>query len=192
MKQLGYLDSLIIREKKKYTSIPGNWKLTPVCCLADISEEEIYYAVAEGGAVSDINAFRKAPSFTLYLLNKKGEQILYFQKHAGLFGNKLEIYDATEELLGVVQRHKTVKTLFQALESSGDELCDVKGISENPETFQILKVEKVLGKISRRPVRIAEQGVASNDHFGIVFPFEADVSEKGILLGALFLIDLTF
>lgn len=192
MKQLGSLDSLIIREKKRYTSIPENWKLKPVCCLSDISEEEIYYAVAEGGAVSDMGVFRKAPSCTLYLLNKKGEQILYFQKHAGIFGSKMEVYDASEELLGVIQRHGNSKTHFQALEGSGEELCDVKGLSENPETFHILKDERVLGKISRRPVRIAEQGVTSNDHFGIVFPFEADVSEKGILLGALFLIDLIF
>ena len=115
MEQLKQLDSLSLREKKKYSGIPEGWKLKPVCCLSNISEEEVCYAASEGGAVSELAVFRKSHTFTLYLLNKKGEQILYFKKHAGLFANKMEIFDASEDLLGVVQKQRSSKTCFQIL-----------------------------------------------------------------------------
>lgn len=192
MEQLRHLDSLSLREKKKYSDVPEGWKLTPVCCLSDISEEEVYYAVSEGGAVSALAAFHKSSAFTLYLLNKKGEQTLCFKKHAGLFANKMEIFDASEGLLGSVQKHGSSKTHFQVLDAGSQVLYGIEGPSANPETFHIWKGDAIVGRISKRPVRIAEEGVSRSDHFGIVFPFSADVAEKSILLGALFLIDLTF
>ncbi len=192
MEQLKFLDSLTLREKKKYSGIPENWKLKPVCCLSDISEEEVYYAAAEGGAVSELAAFRKSNAFTLYLLNKKGEQILCFKKHAGLFANKMEIFNASENLLGYVQKQGSSKTHFQVLDAAGQVFCNIEGPLENPETFHIRRGDVTEGKISKRPTRIAEEGVSRNDHFGIVFPFAADTAEKSVLLGALFLIDLLF
>lgn len=192
MEQLKSLDSLTLREKKKYAGIPPAWKLKPICCLSDISEEEVYYAASEGEAVSNLAAFRKAHAFTLYFLNKKGEQILSFKKHAGLFVNKMEVFDAAEDLLGSVQRNGSSKTHFQILDAGGQVLYEIEGPSANPEAFHIRKGDATVGKISKRPARIAEEGVSSNGHFGIVFPFAADTSEKSVLLGALFLIDLLF
>jgi hypothetical protein len=192
MEQLGSLDSLNLREKKKYSEIPENWKLKPVCCLSDISEEEIYYGASEGSASSDLEFFRKSYAFTLYLLNKNGEQILYFKKHAGLFVNKLEIFDASENRLGSVQKHGSLKTQFQVLDAGGQLLYSIEGQIEDLETFRILKGAVVVGKISKRPIRMAGEAISQKSHYGIVFPFAADTSEKGILLGALFLIELTF
>jgi len=192
MEQLKALDSLNLREKKKYSGVPETWKLKPVCCLSDISEEEVYYAVSEGGAVSEWATFRKSHAFTLYLLNKKGEQVLYFKKQSGFFVHKLEVFDASEDMLGSIQKEGSSKTHFQVLDAGGQVLCRIEGPPANPETFHIRKGDATVGKISKRPTRIAEEGVSSNDHFGIVFPFSADLTEKCILLGAVFLIDLTF
>lgn len=193
MEQLKHLDSLSLREKKKYAGIPESWKLKPVCCLSDVSETEIYYAAPEGGAVAGMADFRKARAFTLYLLNKKGEEILYFEKHAGLFANKMEIYDASEDLLGSVQKQGTSRAHFQALDGAGKVLYIIEAPSSSaPEKFYIQKNGVTVGRISKRPTRIAEEGVSRNDSFGIVFPLEADLVEKGILLGALFLIDLSY
>jgi hypothetical protein len=192
MEQLKSFDSLNLREKKKYSGVPENWKLRPVCCLSDVSDEEVYYAASEGGAVSDLTAFRKSHAFTLYLLNKKGEQIISFKKHAGLFSNKMEIFDASENLLGSVQKQSSSKTHLQILDGGGQVLYSVEGPSVNSEIFHIRKGIATLGKISKRPTRSAEEGVSRSDHFGIIFPFDADPAEKSVLLGALFLIDLTF
>lgn len=192
MEQLKHLDSLSLREKKEYSGVPEGWKLKPVCCLSDISEAEIYYAASEGGAVSEWTAFRRSHAFTLYLLNKKGEQILCFRKHAGLFSSKMEILDASEGLLGSVQRYGSSKTHFRVLDAGGQILYSIEGSLADSETFSIRRSDVAVGRISRRPTRIAEEGALRNNHFGIVFPLDADITAKGVLLGALFLIDLTF
>jgi hypothetical protein len=192
MEQLKSLDSVSLREKKKYAGIPENWKLKPLCCLSNISEEEIYYAASEGGAVSELAVFRKSHAFKLYLLNGKGEQLLTFKRHSGLFANKLEVFDAAEDLLGSVKNPGSSKTHFQVLDAGGHVLYSVEGPPVAPETFYIRAGDTMVGKISKRPTRIAEEGVSRNDHFGIVFPFAATVAEKILLLGVLFLIDLTF
>ena len=191
MKQLKHLDSLSLREKNKYAGIPEGWKLKPICCLSDVSEGEIYYAVPEGGTVAGMAALCKAHAFTFYLLDKKGEEILCFKKHAGLFANKMEVLDASEDLLGSVQKHGGSHH-FQVQDAGGEVLYDVVGSASSPEIFSIRRGNVTLGRISKRPTRFAEEGVSRNDHFGIVFPLEAETSEKSILLGALFLIDLLF
>ncbi|MEI7751385.1 MAG: phospholipid scramblase-related protein [Candidatus Omnitrophota bacterium] len=192
MKQLKLFDSLNLREKKQYASIPENWKLKPLCCLSNVSDEEVYYATSEEGTVSSLDVFRKVHTFTLYLLNKTGEQVLCFKKHAGIFSNKMEIFNADEDHLGSVQKHGASKTHFQVLDAGGQVFYEIDAPALNPETFHIRKGDTAVGRISKRPTRIAEEGVSRNDHFGIVFPFAADTTEKGVLLGALFLIDLTF
>lgn len=188
MEQMKFIDSLAIREKKKYLGVPENWKIRPVCCLSDISEEEVYYA-ALGGAAMGIGALSKVPSFTLYFLNRKGEEIFYFEKRSGLFSNKMEVFDAAENLTGSVQKQGGSRTAFQALDAGRRVLYDIEATSAAPEIFQIRKGSVTAGKISRRPTRIAEEGVFRNDHFGITFPLDAEIAEKSILLGVLFLID---
>lgn len=189
MERLGSLDSLNIREKKHYSQMPDHWKLQPFCCFSDISEEEIYYATSDDPGISSLEAFRKSRAFSLYLLNKKGEQILSFGKRTGLFSDKLEVFDASEDLLGCVEKQKTH---FKILDAGGHVVDVIEASAEDPETFHIRKGTAVVGKLSKRPCRLAEEEIPKRDHFGIVFPFAADTSEKGILLGALFLIDLMF
>jgi hypothetical protein len=147
MEQIASLDTLTLREKKKYSGIPEGWKLKPVCCLSDISEEEVYYAVSEGGTDSGLVPFRKAHAFTLYLLNRKGEQALYFKKHDGIFSHKLEIFDASEDLLGSVQKQGSSKMHFQVLDSEGKMLYTIEGSPDDLETFHIRKGDAALGKI---------------------------------------------
>lgn len=190
MEQLKSLDSLVLREKEKYSDIPENWKLKPLCCLSNISEEEVYYAVAKGSL--GLAFFRESYAFTLYLLNKKGEQIFSLKKRAGIFTNKTEIFDSSENLIGSVERHGPSKTHFQALDPGGKVLYDLEGPSVSPETFYIRKGGMTLGKISKRPARRMEEEKFRNNHFGIIFPLDAEIVEKGVLLGALFLMDLTF
>ena len=192
MEEMRSLDSLNLREKKKYSDVPANWKLKPICCLSDISENEVYYTASEGGGAATLASFHKAHEFMLYLLNKKGEEVFSLKKHAGLFANKLEIFDASEGLLGSVQKQGSAKAHFQVLDAGGQLLYEIEGPLVNPETFHIRRGGATVGRISKRPTRTADAEIPRIDHFGIVFPFGADPIEKGVLLGALFLIDLTF
>jgi hypothetical protein len=189
MEQLKDLDSLNLREKKKYDGVPEDREPKPFCCLSDASEAEVYYAVLEGGTVAERATLRKARAFTLSLFDKKGFEVFRLEKRADFWGSKLEIFDASRVLLGSV---RGPRDHFQALDAKKQVLYDIEGASAHPELFSIRRGKVTLGKISKRPTRIAEEGVSRNDHFGIVFPLAAELSEKAVLLGALFLIDLLF
>jgi Scramblase len=188
MERLAAVDSLGIREKKRYADMPAHWKLHPLCCFSDIAEEELYYLTSENTAVLSLDSFRHSRAFSLYLLNKSGQQILSFEKHAGVFVDKLEIFNVDEDLLGAVEKQKTH---FKFLDAGRHVVGTLEATLEDPETFYIRKGTAVVGKITRRPCRLAEEEVPKRDHFGIVFPFDADTAERAVLLGALFWIDLT-
>jgi hypothetical protein len=195
MEQLETLDSLNISEKKRYPEMPENWKLQPLCCLSNISEEEIYYAVSEGDKGPDWAVLRHPPlAFALYLLNKNGEQALCFRKQTGLFTDKLEIFDSFENRLGSIHKQRSPKTKiqFQVMDVGGRVIYGIEGRLEDLEIFHIMKGTAVVGKISKRVIPVPEEGISRKDHFGIVFPLAADTTEKAVLLGALFLIDLMF
>jgi hypothetical protein len=192
MEQLKHFDSLGLREKTKYDSVPETWKLKPLCCLSDIFEREVYYAVLEGWASAGMAALRSAHTFTLFLINARGEEVLYFKKSAGLFSNKIEVFNDSEDLLGSAQKHGPGAGHFRVTDASNQVLYEItEAFPGSTETFRIRKNGVTLGKISRRPGRVAEEE-KKRVPFGITFPLEADTAEKSVLLGALFLIDLSF
>lgn len=193
MEQLKRLDSLVIREKKEYTGIPATWKLKPVCCMEGVSGEELYYVVSEKGVSLGSDVLKSARTFTIYLVNRQGEEALFFVKKFGLFENKMEVFDGSENLLGSVHKHAGhAKSGFRILDAANRPLYEVEGLAEAPEVFHIHQSGMVVGKMSRKLAGVDEEGGPNKGHFGIVFPLSADVEEKGVLVGTLFLIDSLF
>lgn len=193
MEQFKPFDSLVIREKKVYAGVPATWKIKPTCCLADASDQEHYYLVPEKGLSLGFDVLKTSRTFTIYLVNRKGEEVLFFVKKTTFFENKLEIFDGNENLLGAVRKQGgQSKNNFQALDSVNRVFCEMEGEGDPPENFQIRSNGRVIGKISQQWPKTAEEGVYRNYHFGIVFPLDAEEEQKGILLGALFLIDFIF
>lgn len=192
MEKLKSLDSLNIREKKEY-AVPPNWKFKPVFCLTDGLGQELYYAVAERGLLPAVEALKTANSFTLYLLNPLGGEVLVFSKKSSFWVKKMEVFDNTENLSGVIQkRGASHARKIEVLDPAGQILYTVEGPSDIPDVFHIMNNGKVVGRISKKWNEAGEEGTPRPDHFGIVFPFEEDGPGKGILLGALLLIDLLF
>ena len=193
MDELKGLDSLVVREKREYTSVPATWKVRPSCCLVDVSGEELYYLVPEKGISLGLDVLKASRTFTIYLVNPKGEEVLFFVKKFSLFDNKMEVYDGNENLLGSIHKHLGhSKNNFQILDAANRPLYEIEGPAEAPEVFHIHKNGVVVGKVSQKWAGIVEKGTFKNNHFGIVFPLGAEVEEKCILVGALFLIDFLF
>ncbi|MBU9889039.1 MAG: hypothetical protein KTQ49_04130 [Candidatus Omnitrophica bacterium] len=193
MEHLKRLDSLVIREKKKYAGMPANWKIQPLCCMEGVSGEEVYYAVTEKGGSPGWDGLRAARAFTMYLVNRKGQEALFFVRKTGLFENKLEVFDGNESLLGSVHKQPGhAKSSFRVQGAANRVLYQVEGPAEEPEILHIYQNGIVAGKISRKLAGVDEEGGPKRGHFGIVFPLGADLEEKAVLTGALFLIDNLF
>lgn len=186
-------DSLTVREKKTYASIPSNWKLKPEFCLVDSSENEVFYIVSEKGAVMGFDFLKTSKSLTLYMMDVKGDETLYFEKRFGFFSNKMNVYNASEELLGSIQKNpKSIKNVFNVCDHADQLLYQIEGPAVDPENFDIVQNDAVVGKLSKRWEKVTEEGVSKQDHFGIVFPLNGEPNEKSLLLGALFLVDFLY
>lgn len=189
MEELKNLDSLDLREQKTY-DVPANWKLKPVLCLTDISNRELYYVVLEKGSMYLDQAFKSAHSFTLYLVGRQGNETLILKRKAGLFTNKMEVFKGPENFLGIIQKSGIpTKNQFQVFDITKEIRFAIEEVTGLPDVFHIMKNGKTVGKISRKLVRMVEEGASGPDHFGIIFPFDADLQQRCLLLGALLLID---
>lgn len=185
------LDSVIIREKMTYENLPQNLKEKPLFCLVDISEKEAYYLFLEKGSSAEWKALKRANAFRLSLYNQRGEKMFYFERSEKFYMNKMEVFDSTESCLGVVQKGgKFSKGLWEVLDSGDHVLYHFGEDSSELETFHIFQGGTMVGKITRRPFCSAEGETLPQDRFGILFPLDADLSIKSVLLGGLFLIDL--
>lgn len=193
MDQLKSLDSIAIREKKAYEHLPSRLKVQPLFCLADLSEEENYYLFLEKDPAVSWKSLQTENEFTLDLHNRQGEQMFYFERQVSFFQNKLSVYDGTERFLGSIQRGlKLSKGPWQVLGPGDNLLYLLQEDPLQPDKVQIFQDKAVVGKIARRPTRFVEEGALKQDRFGIVFPLDADLNAKSILLGGLILIDLLY
>ena len=192
MEELKNLDSAVIREKKSY-DLPVNWKFKPVLCIADILERELFFVASETGPLPPNAARARARSFTLYLVNRTGSETLVLKRKAGFFVNKMDVFDGPENFIGSIAKRKMPATdCFQILDTADEVLYDVEKDPHSEEVFRIMKNSAIVGKISRQLTFKVEEGVSKRDHFGIVFPLDADVWKKSLLLGALLLIDCLY
>lgn len=193
MERLKQLDSLVIREKKEYAGVPATWKLKPTCCLADISGEELYYVVPEKGISIGLDVLKVSRTFTIYLVNRQGEEVLFFVKKFSFFDNKMEVFDGFENLLGTVHKNNGhSKNNFRISDAGNRPLYEIDGPATAPEVFHIHKNGVVVGKISQKLAEAVEKESFKSCHFGIIFPLGAEMEEKSVLVGALFLIDSLF
>jgi len=193
MERLRQLDSVTIREKKEYVGIPPTWNLKPEFCLAGPTDEELFYIISEKKVVLGAEVLKTAKSLTLYMVDPKGEELLYFEKRFGFFKNKLDVFNADEELLGTVLKKKTaVKVVFHVLNQSEQLLYRIEGSSISPDSFNIRQGDEIAGKFSKRWGKTLEEGVSKQDHFGLVFPMNCGFEEKKLLLGALLLLDFLY
>lgn len=193
MDKLKSLDSLVIREKKEYAGLAATSKWKPIFCLSNMQEEEIFYVAPFEKSVATLETLKAGRSYKLHLVDKNGKEILYFKKKSGLFEDHMEVQDFSEDLLGSVKKTgKTAKAVFEVLNFGYQVIYHVKESPSDPEVYHIYRGDEFSGKISRRLTRIVEEGIMKNDHFGIIFPFNADAMEKSILIGVLFFIDFSF
>lgn len=192
MESLASLDLLTVRERRSYEDLSGESQSRPVCCLVDSSEQAVYYASPQQGVAASMSELRKARTFFLSLVDGTGREQFSLERRGGLFGDRIEIFDAGKQSLGFIQKRGGARAHFRVSSAAGHVLYDIESASASPEIFSIRQAGGVVGKISRRPAKCVESEISQNDHFGIVFPFTAGEAEKGVLLGALFLIDLLF
>ena len=128
--------------------------------------------------------------FTMEILNREGINALSLERPFRFYFHKLEIFHASGELLGTVRRRFGILRRHYIIFDAFDrEVFTLFGPILHPWTFKIYQNGMENGKITKKWSGLFKEVFSKADDFGVEFPNKADITQKALLMGAVFLID---
>ncbi|SLM29821.1 Putative 16S rRNA processing protein RimM (Selenocysteine protein) (fragment) [Desulfamplus magnetovallimortis] len=128
--------------------------------------------------------------FILEVFNRDGSLALSLERPFRFFFHELDVFNSNGELLGTIRRQfgilRREYIIYNALER---EIFRLFGPILHPWTFKIIKNGMEVGKITKKWSGFFKETFSKADDFGVEFPHDADISQKAMLMGAVFLID---
>jgi len=193
MERLAGANTLMIRQKKEWGEILSGFETRNKYEVLDSMNTPLFEAEEHGGSLAAIIgrlALKALRPFTMHLFSIDGLGVYELRRPFRFYFHEVRINSATGAPLGKVKRQFSIlRRLYSVLDRNGDEIFQLFGPLLHPWTFQIKKGEQELGKITKKWSGLFKEAVTDADNFGIVFPSGIELSQKAILLGAVFLID---
>ncbi len=190
MENLKQAGSLVVQQKKEWGEILTGFETRNKYSILDASGQQLYLAAEESSLLARLLLKQFRP-FTLHILSPQGNPVLKLVRPFRFYFHEMAIIDASGKTLGTIKKKFSVLSRqFTVEDSVGMEICRIHGPLLHPWTFRILKHEAETGKITKRWSGLGKEMFTDADNFNITFPPDADTEQKGVLLGALFLIDM--
>lgn len=190
MERLQASEQLIVRQRKEMGEILTGFETRNIYHILDARGVELYRAGEEGGSVLTRIFLRAMRPFRIRIEDLQGNTVLHLVRPFRFFFHRVDIYDARDNHLGAVQRRFSfVRRVYSILDSMGRELCDLFGPLLRPWTFKIRRDGEDLGRIAKRWSGLFKEGFTDADNFGVEFPAGTGLTEKALLMGAVFLVD---
>lgn len=190
---LAAADALIIRQKKEWGEIITGFETKNRYEVVDHLNNPLIDALEEGGSALDVitRIFLKAlRPFTMHLFSPQGIGLFKLTRPFRFYFHELEVCRPNGAPLGKIKRRFAVlRRIYSIIDPNGHEIYRLFGPLLHPWTFQIQKGGQELGKITKKWSGLAKESFTDADNFGIAFPHGIDLSQKAVLLGAVFLID---
>jgi uncharacterized protein YxjI len=153
----------------------------------------LFEAEEEGGSMATIltrfflTALRP---FTMHLFSKEGTGLFKLKRPFRFYFHELDISKSNGAPLGKIKRRFSIlRRIYSVLDRNDNEIFQLFGPILHPWTFQIKKGSQQIGKITKKWSGLLKEAISDADNFGITFPKGIELSQKAILLGAVFLID---
>jgi hypothetical protein len=192
MEKLQNTDALLVQQKKEWGEILTGFETKNKYAVTDVSGNQLYWAAEESSFLSRLLLKTLRP-FTMHVLSSEKNSILKLNKPFRFFFHEMNILDSEENLLGTIKREfSLLSRKFTVKDQSGIEIYKIYGPILHLWTFKILKYDQEVGRISKKWSGLGKEMFTDADKFNIAFPNSIDVNHKGILMGALFLIDMLF
>lgn len=186
-------NSLIIRQKKEWGEILTGFETKNRYEVLDHLNNPLIEAAEEGdSALATITRiFLKAlRPFTMHLFSPQGTGLFKLTRPFRFYFHELDVCQSNGAPLGKIKRRFAVlRRIYSVIDRNGHEMYELFGPLLHPWTFKIQKGGQELGKITKKWSGLAKETFTDADNFGITFPPEIDLSQKAVLLGAVFLID---
>lgn len=190
LQRLSSVEGLVVSQKKEWGEILTGFETRNRYVVMDSFGNELYQALEEEGSLL-LRWFLKAlRPFAISIRDESGQVILRLVRPFRWFFYRLEVFDAQGGCLAVIQRRfALIRRIYSVMTDSGNEILQLFGPILHPWTFEIRENDMVQGKIAKKWSGLLKESFTDADNFGVTFSPGWDVKVKGILLGAVFLID---
>lgn len=193
LENLAGANVLVIRQKKEWGEILTGFETKNRYEVVDPHNNPLLEVLEEGGSVltTITRVFLKAlRPFTMHLFSPQGNGLFKLTRPFRFYFHELEISQANGAPLGKIKRRFSIlRRVYTVIARDGNEIFELFGPLLHPWTFQIKKGGQELGKITKKWSGLLKESFTDADNFGISFPKGIDLSQKAVLLGAVFLID---
>jgi len=193
LQNLADANALIIRQQKEWGEILTGFETKNKYEVMDHLSNPLIEAQEEGGsAMATITRlFLKAlRPFTMHLFSPQGAGLFKLTRPFRFYFHELDVCQSNGAPLGKIKRRFAIlRRIYSVFDRNGNKIFELFGPLLHPWTFQIKKGGQELGKITKKWSGLVKESFTDADNFGIIFPKEADLSQKAVLLGAVFLID---
>jgi len=193
LENLAHANSLIIRQQKEWGEILTGFETKNRYDVMDLNSNPLLEALEEGdSAMATITRlFLKAlRPFTMHLFSPGGKGLFKLTRPFRFYFHELDVCQSNGAPLGKIKRRFAIlRRIYTVIDRNGNELFELFGPLLHPWTFQIKKGGQELGKITKKWSGLAKESFTDADNFGITFPAGIELSQKAVLLGAVFLID---
>ena len=186
-------NALIIRQQKEWGEILTGFETKNKYEVVDHFSNLLLEVQEEGGsALTTITRlFLKAlRPFTMHLFSPQGAGLFKLTRPFRFYFHELDVSQSNGAPLGKIKRRfALLRRIYSVVDRNGNEIFELFGPLLHPWTFQIKKGGQELGKITKKWSGLVKESFTDADNFGITFPNGIDLSQKAVLLGAVFLID---
>lgn len=192
MENLKQANSLVVQQKKEWGEILTGFETKNKYAILDASGRQLYL-VAEESSLLPRLLLKNFRPFTMHVLSTQGNPVLKLVRPFRFYFHEITVLDASGKTLGKIRKEFSILSKqFTVEDSMGMEICRIYGPLFHPWTFRIMKHDTETGKITKKWSGLGKEMFTDADNFNITFPPDADTDQKGVLLGALFLIDMLY
>lgn len=190
MEKLTSLDTLVIQQRKEWGEILTGWETKNKYAVMDDSGDEVYFAAEEGGFFLFRIFLKALRPFTIHILESQGNSVLRLERSFRFYFHKLDVFSPENRRLGRIEkRFSILRRRYSVYDETGQERFQLFGPLLRPWTFLIRKNGEDIGRIAKKWSGLLKESFADADNFGVSFPAELSVTDKSVLLGAVFLVD---
>ena len=190
MENLTNHNSLVVQQKKEWGEILVGFEQKNKYAVMSEDGDDVYFAAEEGGSTLVRLFLKGLRPFTMVVLTRDGKRLLQLKRPFRFFFYKLNVFEEGGGRLGSIERKFAIfRRLYSVKDEKDQEIYQLFGPILHPWTFKIQNDGNELGKITKEWSGLMKEMFTKADNFGIVFPADATNRVKGLLLGAVFLID---
>jgi uncharacterized protein YxjI len=193
LENLEQANALIVRQQKEWGEILTGFETKNKYEVLDHFSNPLFEVQEEGGSAltAITRIFLKAlRPFTMHLFSTQGDGLFKLTRPFRFYFHELDVCQSNGAPLGKIKRRfALLRRIYSVVDHNGNEIFELFGPLLHPWTFQIKKGGQELGKITKKWSGLVKESFTDADNFGITFPTGINLSQKSVLLGAVFLID---